>query len=126
MSNDEPKSTKERFEKALAESKKAKYVLRLYIAGLTPKSTRALEKIRAVCDRNLAGRYSLEVIDIYQQPELARQEQILATPTLIKTLPPPLQRIIGEMSDSENLLGLDVKPVEAPSAKKDEGNHAAE
>jgi circadian clock protein KaiB len=117
MSNDEPKSTTERFEKALAESKNAKYVLRLYIAGLTPKSTQALEKIRAVCEKNLKGRYSLEVIDIYQQPDLAREDQIIATPTLIKTLPPPLQRMIGEMTNTESLLGLDVKPVDDPPGK---------
>lgn len=114
MSEDEPISATGRFEKALAESQKARYVLRLYIAGFTAKSTRALETIRKICDRNLEGRYTLEVIDIYQQPELARKEQILATPTLIKSLPPPLRRIIGEMSNTENILGLDVESVKDP------------
>jgi circadian clock protein KaiB len=88
-----------------------RYVLRLYIAGTTPKSTRAVMNIKEICERSLQDRYDLEVIDIYQQPVLARGEQIIAAPTLIKKLPLPLRRFIGDMSDTERILvGLDLKP----------------
>ena len=88
-----------------------RYVLRLYVTGLTPKSARAVENVRKICDEHLEGRYELEVIDIYQQPTLARGEQIIAAPTLIKRLPLPLRRIIGDMSSTERvLLGLDLRP----------------
>jgi circadian clock protein KaiB len=124
MSEDKPRNAADRFEKALAESKKAKYVLRLYIAGMTTKSTQALETIRQVCDEKLKGRYTLEVIDIYQQPELAREDQILATPTLIKSLPLPLRRVIGELKNSESLLGLDVETVKPPPEQSEGGDCA--
>jgi circadian clock protein KaiB len=81
-----------------------KYVLRLYITGITPKSTRAIQNVRKICEENLKGRYVLEVIDIYQQPALAKDEQIIAAPTLIKKLPLPLRRLIGDMSDKERIL----------------------
>ena len=85
------------------------YVLRLYIAGTTPQSVRAIENIKIVCDEHLAGRYSLEVVDIYQQPKLARDEQIVAVPTLIKRLPEPLRLLVGDMSNLERvLIGLDI------------------
>ena len=88
-----------------------RYVLRLYVTGMTPRSMRAVESVREVCERYLEGRYDLEVIDIYQQPTLARGEQIIAAPTLIKKLPLPLRRIIGDMSSTEKvLLGLDIRP----------------
>jgi circadian clock protein KaiB len=88
-----------------------RYVLRLYIAGTTPKSTRAVMNIKEICERSLQDRYDLEVIDIYQQPVLARGEQIVAAPTLIKKLPLPLRKFIGDMSDTERILvGLDLKP----------------
>jgi len=80
------------------------YVLRLYVAGMTPRAARAIENVRAVCDEHLDGRFDLEVVDIYQQPVLAKGEQIIAAPTLIKTLPLPLRRIIGDMSDRDRLL----------------------
>ena len=86
-----------------------RYVLRLYVAGMTPRAGRAIENVRAICDEHLAGRYDLEVIDIYQQPALAKDEQIIAAPTLIKKPPLPLRRIIGDMSNSDRLLaGLDM------------------
>jgi circadian clock protein KaiB len=89
-----------------------RYVLRLYITGLTPRSTRAVQNVRAICDQHLQGRYELEVIDIYQQPTLAKGEQIIAAPTLIKKLPLPLRRVIGDMSSTDRvLLGLDIKRV---------------
>jgi circadian clock protein KaiB len=91
-------------------SRQSKYVLRLYISGSTLKSELAVENIQRVCEEHLNGRYDLEVIDIYQQAQLARDEQIVAVPTLIKRLPAPLQRLIGDMSDLKKVLfGLDLK-----------------
>ena len=99
------------FERAVKEPVKEKYVLRLYVTGMTPKSTRAIENIKKICDAELHGRCDLEVIDIYQRPVLAQGEQIIATPTLVKKLPLPLRRFIGDLSDAERiLLGLDLKP----------------
>jgi circadian clock protein KaiB len=87
-----------------------RYVLRLYVAGQTPKSVNAITNIKKICEENLKGRYELAVIDLYQQPQLADGEQIIALPTLIKKLPPPLRRIIGDMSNTERLLvGLDLR-----------------
>ncbi len=89
------------------------YVLRLYVTGATPKSTRAILNIKSICEEHLHGRYALEVIDVYQQPVLARGDQIIAVPTLIKKLPHPLRVFIGDMSRKEKiLLGLDVTPRE--------------
>lgn len=88
-----------------------KYILKLYVTGATPRSTKAIMNIRRICEENLKGRYDLEIIDIYQRPVLARGEQIIAAPTLIKKLPLPLRRFIGDMSDTERILiGLDVRP----------------
>jgi circadian clock protein KaiB len=110
--DDDRYDTTEKFEKALAEAGAARYVLRLYVAGNTPRSAQAIENIRAICENKLRGRYTLEVIDIYQQPELARQSQVIAAPTLIKALPPPLRRIIGDLSTTERILiGLNLEPV---------------
>jgi circadian clock protein KaiB len=87
-----------------------RYVLRLYVAGQTPKSVLAITNIRRICEEELQGQYDLQVIDLYQQPQLAQGEQIIAVPTLIKKLPPPLRRIIGDMSDTERVLvGLDLR-----------------
>jgi circadian clock protein KaiB len=87
-----------------------RYLLRLYITGTTPVSSRAVEKVRGVCEQFLCGRYELEVIDIYQKPALAKDEQIIATPTLVKILPSPLRRFIGDMSKMEKVLfGLDLR-----------------
>src|SRR4249920_1646101 len=86
-----------------------RYILRLYITGLTARSSRAVDNLRAICDEYLDGRYDLEVIDIYQQPALTKDEQIIAAPTLIKKLPLPMRRIIGDMTNREGvLLGLDL------------------
>ena len=88
-----------------------RYVLRLYVAGSTGRSLRAIDNLRRICDEHLGGRYDLEVIDIYRQLPLARGEQIVAVPTLIKKLPEPLRRLIGDMSDKERvLMGLDLRP----------------
>jgi len=87
-----------------------KYTLRLYVAGLTPRSQEAIRTVTAICDEHLAGRYNLVVIDIYQQPVLAKGEQIIAAPTLVKQLPLPLRRLIGNMADKEKVLvGLDLR-----------------
>ena len=93
-----------------AEPAPEKYLLRLYVSGMTPRSTAAITRIKAICEESLEGRYDLEVIDIYQQPELARGEQIIATPTLIKKLPVPLRRLVGDLSDKDRVLvGLDIR-----------------
>jgi circadian clock protein KaiB len=86
------------------------YVLRLYITGSTPRSARAISNIRKICEAHLEGRYDLEIVDIAQHPTLAEGEQIIAAPTLIKMLPLPLRRFIGDMSHTERiLLGLDLR-----------------
>jgi circadian clock protein KaiB len=101
-----PKPTTRKSAPRKAESNR--YVLRLYVAGQTPKSVHAIANIKKICEENLKGRYVLDVIDLYQQPQLAQGEQIIAVPTLIKKLPPPLRRIIGDMSHTERVLvGLD-------------------
>jgi circadian clock protein KaiB len=103
-----PKSVPCKTKPRKAES--TRYVLRLYVAGQTPKSVHAITNIKQLCEENLKGRYVLDVIDLYQQPRLAQGEQIIAVPTLIKKLPPPLRRIIGDMSNTERLLiGLDLR-----------------
>ena len=110
------------FEKAVKESKSKKYVLRLYIAGATPKSSQAITNIKHICEEHLKGRYELEVVDIYQQPVLAKGEQIIAVPTLVKKLPLPLRRFIGSMADEERILmGLDLKPADTPASPKSKG-----
>jgi circadian clock protein KaiB len=99
------------YEKAMHIIGTEKYVLRLYVTGMTPKSINAIENIRKICEENLKGRYELDVIDIYQQPEYAKKEQIIAAPTLIKKLPLPLRKFIGDMSDKDKILvGLDLVP----------------
>ena|SRR5256885_94114 len=91
-------------------TKPEKYFLRLYITGHTPRSLRSVENLRKLCERYLKGRYDLEVIDIYQQPALAKEGQIIAAPTVIKSLPLPLRRLVGDFSDTSRvILGLDLK-----------------
>lgn len=93
----------------VTKTKQATYVLRLYINNATPKSKIAVDNIKRVCEDHLDGRYDLEVIDIHKQAKLARDEQIVAVPTLIKKLPAPLQRLVGDMSDVKKVLfGLDL------------------
>lgn len=99
------------FEKALTDRPKKHYVLRLYVTGSTSKSIQAIQNIRKICDEYLGNRYELEVIDVYQQPGEARKEDIIATPTLVKRLPPPLRKFVGDLSDMEQvLIGLDIVP----------------
>jgi circadian clock protein KaiB len=103
------------FEASAGKVKKAakkgeRFVLRLYVAGTSSKSLRAIQNARQLCDEYLADRYTLEVIDIFQQPQLAKDDQIIAVPTLIKKLPAPLRRFIGDLSDRNVLIvGLDLK-----------------
>ncbi len=102
----------EAMETAAANRAHANYLLKLYITGTTPSSTKALVNIRKICEEHLHGRYDLEIIDISQHPTLAEGEQIIAAPTLIKKLPLPLRRFIGDMSQTERiLLGLDLRKV---------------
>ena len=90
---------------------KQKFVLRLYVAGINPKSSAAIRNITALCEEHLKGHYELEIIDICQQPTLAKGEQIIASPTLIKKLPEPLRRFIGNLADADRVLvGLDLRP----------------
>lgn len=109
----QPQSAKKALKTAAEKAKEQKYVLRLYVAGITPRSEQAIRTVTAVCAEHLAGRYELEVIDIYQQPTLAKGEQIIAAPTLVKKLPEPLRKFIGSMADKEKLLvGLDLRTKE--------------
>jgi circadian clock protein KaiB len=87
-----------------------RYVLRLYVTGMTLRSMQAIANLKAICESRLRGQYELEVVDIYQHPRLARDEQIVAAPTLIRKLPLPLRRVVGDLSDEESvLLGLDLR-----------------
>jgi circadian clock protein KaiB len=89
--------------------------LRLYVAGQSPKSLRAFANLRDLCEQHLAGRYAIEVIDLVEQPSLARTDDVLAVPTLVRRLPPPLRRIIGDLSDADRVLvGLRLTP-QAPA-----------
>jgi circadian clock protein KaiB len=81
-----------------------KYVLRLYVTGLTPRSTRAIKTVRAVCEEHLAGQFDLEIIDVYQQPSRISTDQIVAIPTLVRCNPQPQRLIIGDMSDRRRLM----------------------
>jgi circadian clock protein KaiB len=87
--------------------------LRLYVAGQTPRSLAAFANLKRLCEDNLKGRYTIEVIDLLEKPQLAKDDQILAIPTLMRKLPTPIRRIIGDLSNTERvLLGLDLKPVQ--------------
>ena len=86
--------------------------LRLYVAGMTPRCEAAVANLQRICDEHLAGRYTIEIVDLLERPQLAKGEQIVAIPTLVRQLPPPVRKIIGDLSNEERVLvGLDVKPV---------------
>ena len=86
-----------------------KYVLKLYITGQTPRSERAIANLRGICEAEFAGRYELTIVDVLERPQLAEDDKILATPTLIKVSPPPARRVIGDLMDTDRVLnGLDV------------------
>jgi circadian clock protein KaiB len=95
---------------ALRKAASSRYILKLYVAGQSAKSVNAVANIKKLCEAHLPGRYVLDVIDLYQQPQLAQGEQIIAVPTLIRKLPSPLRRVIGDMSSTERvLIGLDIR-----------------
>ena len=103
----------ERFNTAKTRRKKARYTLRLYVAGFRQRSRNAIANIRSICDKHFEGRADLEIIDLYQQPELAAAQQVIVTPTLIKEAPAPLRRMIGDLSDTSKVLaalGVRVHP----------------
>ncbi len=107
----EPRNEYAAFERALKQAKERPYVLRLYVTGATKKSLRAIENAKRVCEEHLKGRYRLEVVDVNQRPLLAKGEQIVAAPTLVKYLPAPLRKFVGDMANTERILvGLDVRP----------------
>ncbi len=109
LKNSAPEDSTGAFEDSAEKSKNQVYVLRLYVTGMTPKSIKAIGNIKKIVEENLHGRYELEVIDIYQHPEIAKNEQIIAAPTLIKKLPLPIRKIIGDMSDKKRvIIGLDL------------------
>ena len=98
------------FEQALQEKDQEHYLLKLYISGMTPNSQRAIKNVQKICEEHLYGRFELEIIDIYQQPIFAKDGQIVAVPTLVKELPPPLRKFIGDLSQTERILaGLDLR-----------------
>jgi circadian clock protein KaiB len=102
--------TTEQFEKAVSRLGERKYVLRLYVAGMTPNSVRAISNLKKICEEHLGGQYDLNVIDVYRRPTLAKGEQIVAAPTLVKKLPLPMRKLIGDMSDKGKVLvGLDIR-----------------
>ena len=103
------RSTAGEQEAAAAHAASERYVLKLYVTGATPRSLRAIANIKAICEEYLKGRYELEVVDVYQQPTLARSEQIVAVPTLLRKRPAPVRRLVGDLSRTEQvLLGLDL------------------
>ncbi len=96
-------------------AKAGHYNLRLYVAGQTPRSLEAIANLKKICEEHLAGMYTIEVVDLLVRPQLAAGDQILAVPTLVRRLPPPIKRIIGNLSDTERVLvGLDIKSGEPP------------
>ena len=100
-----------------------KYQLRLYIMGTSPRSQTAIKNLKNLCENELKGQYELTIIDVLERPQLAENEKIMATPTLIKDLPPPLRRVIGDLSDKEKvIMGLDVVPQLGSDEKGDEND----
>lgn len=96
-------------------------ILRLYITGRTPRSERAIQTLRNICDSEMGGSFQLVIVDVLENPQLAEDEKILATPTVVKELPPPIRRIIGDLTDTDRvLLGLDLSPVNKTDDKEKE------
>ncbi|HSM83550.1 MAG TPA: circadian clock KaiB family protein [Nodosilinea sp.] len=109
MSPEESDALTASFEQAIAQDDQRHYCLRLFVAGATPRSIQALERLKLLCETHLQGRYELEVIDVYQSPSALGADNIVAIPTLVKQLPLPLRRIVGDLSDTEKVLkGLDL------------------
>ena len=116
MKTNSTKPAKPALRKAKPTPRKPKlvtFVLRLYIAGQTPKSVAAIDNLKKICEEHLAGRYKIEVVDLLENPQLARGDQILAVPTLVRKLPAPMRKVIGDLSNTERvLIGLDLLPRE--------------
>ena len=111
MEDDTTDNAAKRYERAAGEMQTGTYVFQLYVSGMTPKSLRAIGNIKALCEEYLEGRYELQIIDVYQNPDQTKDARIVAAPTLIKKLPPPLRRFIGDLADKENILvKLDLLP----------------
>jgi circadian clock protein KaiB len=111
MSTDEQRLTRAQFETALSELKDGAYGLTLFVSGASDSSSQAITNVRAVCDAHLSGRYHLDIIDLNQEPTLAGQHNVLATPTLVKDHPLPTRMLVGDMSDHPRVLvALDVRP----------------
>src|SRR5580692_9901177 len=91
-------------EEALLRASEGHFVLKLYVSGSSTRSAKAVANIRAICEEHLANRYDLEIIDVFQQPELAREHQLIAAPTLVKEQPDPARRLVGDMSDEDRVL----------------------
>ena len=109
MVHDEPSDKTKEFERAIEGQEKKLFVLRLYVTGLTSRSIQSIDAIKTICEAELKGSYELQIIDLAKQPELAKAENIIAAPTLIKQLPLPLRRLIGDLSNKERVLrGLDL------------------
>jgi circadian clock protein KaiB len=111
------RSTTEAFEEALNGSalRRAKYILRLYVTGSSARSLKAVYNLKKLCEEHFPDDYDLEVIDIYENPKAAREEQIIAAPTLVKTLPKPLRRFVGDLSNTQKILvGLDIYKRQEP------------
>jgi circadian clock protein KaiB len=112
-------SATEQFEEALKRGDTRRFVLRLFVTGLTPRSLEAIERVRRLCEQYLKDRYELEVIDLYKHPTAAQQDQVFAAPTLVKLLPLPVRKIVGDMSKENRLLaGLDIQIVTPPERKR--------
>jgi len=116
------RDTENTFEKVLQNARDKHYLLRLYITGTSPRSMRAIGNIKKICEENLKGRYELEIIDVYQQPDVATDKMIVALPTLVKELPQPLRRLIGDLSNKKQVLaGLDIiRKVRNPKLQSEE------
>jgi circadian clock protein KaiB len=106
---EDKKSSTEEFEEALYQKDNRKYQLRLFVTGVTPRSLEAIENVRHLCEENLRGRYELEVIDLYKEPQAAGENQIVAAPTLIKLLPNPVRKFIGDITEEKLLAGLEIR-----------------
>lgn len=111
MEKDSVNDVSAEYEELLNESPNEHYVLSLYVAGQTPRSIQAIMNIKQICEKELQGRYDLEIVDIYQEPDKAKDEQLFALPTLIKKLPAPLRRVIGDLSNTQKVIvGLNITP----------------
>lgn len=115
--NDEPRQEED-------SNSTTQWNLRLYVAGQTPKSIRAFDNLKKICEEYLAGQYTIEIIDLVKSPQLAKDDQIFAIPTLIRKLPAPLKKLIGDLSDTERIVvGLDLRPAAERKQKSDPGHN---